>query len=284
MNEQRASRLIGFFCDTPMLGSGFFSMLEMGMLTACRKDRYELLTKSFDTHAMDIPDQVRSLLERSPLLGVVLTQPMCDMQDMLDILSAAGLPVVRIAPHHEALTTFDISIDNFRAAYDMTTYLIGLGHRRIAFVNGPPGHGDARERFAGYRKAMGDAGLPLIEELCVPGTFEFVSGIAAGERLFAMEPRPSAIFACNDEMAIGILAAAHQLHVRIPQDFSLAGFDDAPIARMVRPELTTCRQKMELMGYQAAQFLINPPGAPEARKLLQPHELVIRQSTARPSF
>lgn len=276
----RTSHLVGFFSDTPLVGSGFFGMLQMGLLAACRKSQCELLIKTFDVHAGDIFEQVQALLQRSPLLGVVLTQPLCDMPELLSVLSAAGLPVARIAPHYDAPGTFDLSIDNRRGAYDMTAKLIGLGHRRIAFIQGPADHGDAEERFAGYRKAMADAGLPVVEELCVRGSFEFVSGVAAGEKLLAVEPPPSAIFACNDEMAIGVLAAAHRLGKRIPEELSLAGFDDAPLARMVRPELTTCRQKMELMGYLAADFLIAGPDAPQTRELVQEYELVMRQSTA----
>ncbi|MGC9953584.1 MAG: substrate-binding domain-containing protein [Rhizomicrobium sp.] len=278
---QDASHLVGFFCDTPMVGSGYFGMLQMGIMARCRKAQCEFLIKAFDLQDADIPKQVQSLVARAPLLGVILTEPMCDMQALLKVLLAAGTPVVRIAPPTQDGATFDIYLDNHQGAYDMTTYLIGLGHKRIAFIKGPPDHGDANERFAGYRKAMEDAGLPVIEELCVQGNFEYSSGIIAGEELLSVKPLPSAIFACNDEMAVAVLATAHRLGLRIPEDFSLAGFDDAPLSRTVWPELTTCRQKMELMGYLAADFLINPPAAPEARKRPQQHELVIRQSTAR---
>lgn len=276
-----ASHLVGFFCDTPMVGSGYFGMLQMGVLARCRKAHCELLIKAFDLHDADIPEQVRSLIARTPLLGVILTEPMCDIHELVKVLFGAGVAVVRIAPHSQEGITFDICHDNHQAAYDMTNYLIGLGHKRIAFVKGPTDHGDANVRFAGFRKAMADAGLPVLEELCAQGTFEYNSGLMAGEELLSVKPLPSAIFACNDEMAAGVLAAAHRLGLRIPEDFSLAGFDDAPLARTVWPELTTCRQKMELMGYLAADFLINPPAAPEARKRPQQHELVIRQSTAR---
>ena len=278
---QDASRLVGFFCDTPMVGSGYFGMLQMGLMARCRKAQCELLIKAFDLQDPDIPGQVRKLIARSPLLGVVLTEPMCDMQKLVKVLLAASVPVVRIAPHTQDGATFDICLDNHRAAYDMTTYLIGLGHKRIAFIKGPLDHGDANVRFAGFREAMEEAGLPVIEELCAQGTFEYDSGLIAGEQLLSLKPLPSAIFACNDEMAAAVLATAHRLGLRIPEDFSLAGFDDSPLARTVWPELTTCRQKMELMGYLAADFLINPPAAPEARKRPQQHELVIRQSTAR---
>ena len=275
------SHTVGFFCDTPMVGSGYFGMLQIGLLAGCRKGHCELLVRAFDIEETDIPEQVRALIARSPLRGVVLPEPMCDRQDLLKVLLGAGLPVVRIAPHSDAGTTFDICIDNHQAAYDMTTYLIGLGHKRIAFIKGPLDHGDANVRFAGFRKAMDDAGLPIDDKLCVQGTFDFSAGVIAAEQLLAIKPLPTAILACNDEVAVAVLATAHRLGLRIPEDFSLAGFDDAPIARSVWPALTTCRQKMELMGYLAADFLINPPAAPEARKRPQQHELVIRQSTAR---
>lgn len=282
VSDERASHLIGFLCDTPLLGSGFFGMLQMGLLAACRKDGCELLIKAFDNHAPDVPEQLKSLLERSPLLGVILTQPICNSHEILDVLSAAGVPAVRVAPHSEAkASTIDISIDNFRAAYDTTAHLIGLGHRRIAIVNGPPDHGDAKQRFAGFCRAMKDAGLAVDEALCFRGTFEFDSGVAAGEQMLAMRSRPTAVFAFNDEMAFGVLIAAQGMNLRVPDDLSLAGFDDSPLARMMRPNLTTCRQKMELMGFQAANFLIHPPPAPEACKVVLEHELIVRQSTAR---
>jgi len=276
-----ASHLVAFFCDTPMVGSGYFGMLQMGLMASCRKSQCELLIKAFDFKDSDIPEQVMALIARSPVLGVVLTEPLCDMHDLVKVLLDANVPVVRIAPHSTDGATFDICHDNQQAAYDMTNYLIGLGHKRIAFIKGPPDHGDASVRFAGFRKAMADAGLPVSEEMCAQGTFDYNSGLIAGEELLSLRPPPSAIFACNDEMAAAVLATANRMGLKIPDDFSLAGFDDAPLSRTVWPQLTTVRQKMELMGYLAADFLINPPAAPEARKRPQQHELVIRQSTAR---
>jgi len=281
MASRDASHLVGFFCDIPMVGSGYFGMLQMGIMTRCRKARCELVIKAFDLKDPDIPEQVHTLLERTPMLGVILTEPMCDMLDVKGLLAREGVPVVRIAPHTEDGDTYDICHDNLQAAVDMTNYLIGLGHKRIGFVKGPADHGDANARFAGFRKAMEDAGLPVLEELCADGNFEYSSGLIAGEKLLAVVPPPTAIFACNDEMAVAVLATAQRMGIKIPEELSLAGFDDAPLARTVWPELTTCRQKMELMGYLAADFLINPPTSREAHSRPQQHELVIRQSTAR---
>ncbi len=277
------SCLIGFFCDTPMVGSGYLAMLQIGLLAGCRKWQCALLIKSFDFQDNDIPDQVKTLIERTPLRGVVLPEPMCDMQEVLSVLFAAKLPVVRIAPHSDVGPSFDICIDNRQAAYEMTKYLIGLGHRRVAFIRGPGDHGDANVRYTGFRDAMQDAGLSLPDDLCVQSsTFDFSAGQAAAECLLSVDPLPSAIFCCNDEIAAAVLALAHSKGLRIPEDLSLAGFDDAPLARSVWPNLTTCRQKMELTGYQAVDLLINPPFSTEARKRPQQHELVIRNSTAPP--
>lgn len=275
------AHLIGFFCDTPMIGSGYLAMLQIGLAAGCRKWDSALLIKSFDFQDKDIPEQIRTLITRTPIDGIVLPEPMCDMDGVLSVLFEADIPVVRITPHSPSSRTLDICIDNCQAAYDLTTYLIGLGHKRIAFIRGPSDHRDANVRFEGFRKAMEEAELPVIDELCPEGSFEYDSGLATGENLLSLGEPPSAIFACNDEIAAAVLATAQSKGLKIPEDLSLTGFDDAPIARQVWPPLTTCRQKMELTGYLAVDFLIDPPASAEARRRPQQHELVIRKSTAR---
>jgi len=276
-----ASHLIGFFCDTPMIGSGYFGMLQIGLIAGCRKWDCSLLVEAFDVTETGTLEQIGRLLARSPLRGVVIPEPMCDRQDVLDLLFAAKLPVVRIAPHREAGKTYDICIDHRQAAFDVTEYLIQLGHKRIAFVKGPTNHGDANVRFDGFCAAMAEAGLPVLDELCVPSaTFDYSSGLPAAEQLLAVSPLPTAVFACNDELAAAFLATANGKGLKIPDDISLAGFDDAPLARIVRPQLTTCRQMMELTGYTAVDFIMNPPSLSEGFRRRQQHELVIRASTA----
>jgi LacI family transcriptional regulator len=281
--EDQGSYLIGFFCDTPMIGSGYFAMLQVGLIAACRRWKCSLMVEAFDFSEADPSDQISRLLSRWPLRGVVIPEPMCDRQDVLELLTAAGLPIVRIAPHRDTSRTFDICIDHRQAAFDVTRYLIGLGHTRIGFIKGPTDHGDANVRFDGFCSAMVQSGLPVVPELCVPSlSFDYSSGIPAAQQLLSITPRPTAVFACNDELAAAFLATATGLGLKIPDDISLAGFDDAPLARIVRPQLTTCRQKMELTGYNAIDFIMNPPTSPEAFRRSQPHELVIRESTAPP--
>jgi LacI family transcriptional regulator len=275
------SNLIGFLCDTPMVGSGYFGMLQIGLMAGCHKWEMALVVKSFDLTDPALGGRVKALIEGTPLRGIILPEPICEITPVVEAAVATGLPVVRIAPHTDLGTTLDICLDNRAAAYDMTHYLIELGHQRIAFVKGPPDHCDAIARLEGFRAAMADAGLAVDENLLPTGGFDFAQGLGAAERLLAMRPLPTAIFAANDEVAAATLSTAHRLGLDVPSDLSLAGFDDSPVARSVWPQITTCRQKMELTGYMAVDFVIDPPTSAEARKRPMQHELVIRQSTAR---
>jgi LacI family transcriptional regulator, galactose operon repressor len=279
----KPSHLIGIFCDHPMIGSAYFGMLQVGLMAGCRIWDCALLTKSFDISDTDIPDRVKQLHKRSPLRGVVLPEPMCAMSDLVDALSVIRLPTVRITPPCEVRKAYDICVDNRRGAHDVTDYLIGLGHKRIAFIKGPPDHSDANERFEAFRQAMAEAGLPVLDELCVQAvTFNYHSGLTAAEQLLSAAPMPTAVFACNDELAAAMLAVASGKGLAVPGDLSVVGFDDAPVARSVRPQLTTCRQDMELIGYLAVEFIMNPAASPEISTCYQPHELVIRDSAAPP--
>jgi LacI family transcriptional regulator len=280
MAGSTTSNLIGFLCDTPMVGSGYFGMLQIGMMAGCAKWETALVVKSFDLSDPALGGRIRALLDHTPLKGVILPEPICEIVPVIEAAVATGLPVVRIAPHTDIGTTLDICLDNRAAAYDMTHYLIGLGHERIAFIKGPPDHADAISRLEGFRAAMADGGLAVDENLLLTGGFDYSQGLTAAERLLAQRPLPTAVFAGNDEVAAAILSTAHRLGLEIPEDFSLAGFDDSPLARSVWPQITTCRQKMELTGYMAVDFVIDPPTSAEARKRPMQHELVIRQSTA----
>ncbi len=277
--------LIGMFCDHGMIGSAYLGMLQVGLMAGCRIWDCVLLTKSFDISKADIPAQVRQLHERSPLRGVILPEPMSAMYELVDTLSAIQLPTVRITPPCDARGAYDICIDNRSAAHDLTDYLIGLGHKRIAFIKGPPDHRDANERFDVFRQAMEEAKLPVLDELCVQAaTFDYNSGLAAAEQLLSVAPMPTAVFACNDELAAAMIAVASDRGLAVPGDLSVVGFDDAPAARFVRPQLTTCRQDMELIGYLAVEFIMNPSASPELSTRHQPHELVIRGSAAPPKI
>ncbi|MDE2183983.1 MAG: LacI family DNA-binding transcriptional regulator [Alphaproteobacteria bacterium] len=273
------SYLIALLCDIPATGSGYVSALQIGMLPICRSKGFHLMVESFDVHSHEFSEQVRSLVAESRLHGVILTPPLCDMPELIHTLENSRTAFVRIAPERPTKGAIDIHIDDVQAAHEMTSYLIRLGHRRIAFIKGPTDHADANARFNGYRAALAQAGLPFIEELCVQGAFSYQSGLKAGEHLLSLRKRPTAIFAGNDDMAAAVLAIAQRFNVDIPRQLSVAGFDDSPVCQVVWPGLTTCRQPIEEMAQRAISLLIT--GDDLVNKKLS-HELVVRESTAPP--
>ena len=275
------SFLIGLLYDNP--SAGYVAALQLGVLARCREEGYHLIVESLDAQSPNLAREVYSLVTESGLYGVILTPPLCDAPAVIEALGRAHTPFVRIAPDKPLAGAADVSIDDHKAAYDMTAYLIGLGHKRIGFIKGHPDHGAAHARYEGYCAALAQAGLPLIEELCVQGFFSYQSGMEAGERLLSLKKRPTAIFASNDDMAAAVLAASQRFNLKIPSQLSVAGFDDSLVAQVVWPRLTTCRQPIKEMAAEAMSILIQGPrdDAPIERRL--DHELVIRESTAPPA-
>jgi LacI family transcriptional regulator len=189
---------------------------------------------------------------------------------------------VRLAPVDAAGEAGHVSMDDEAAAAEMTDYLISLGHRRIGFIAGPDDHPQARLREAGYRAALARSGLEPEAALMAQGSFHFDSGLRAAEALLAHSNPPTAIFASNDDMAAAVLAVAYRKGLRIPQDLSVAGFDDTPLASVVVPSLTTIYQPIREMAAQAAGMLFGKADTDPPASSVLPHRLVARQSTAAP--
>jgi LacI family transcriptional regulator len=161
----------------------------------------------------------------------------------------------------------------------MTAHLINLGHRRIGFIKGDPHHPGSDDRLFGYRRALDRAGIAFEPQLVMPGTFDFESGMTAGAALLDLRHPPTAIFAANDDMAAGVLAEAHRRGLALPDQLSVAGFDDTTLARTVWPALTTIHQPMAELARTATEILIN--GGDIAHRRL-PHTLIERASVAPP--
>jgi LacI family transcriptional regulator len=171
-----------------------------------------------------------------------------------------------------------VFIDNRGAARVMTAHLLALGHRRIGLVTGHPDYATSVQRTEGYRDALAAAGIASDPDLEVRGDYDFASGARAGAALLALARPPSAIFACSDDMAAGVLAAAHGLGLSLPRDCSVAGFGDDALAMYVWPPLTTIRHPTRSLAWNAADLLLTATEQPEYREC--PFELIVRASTA----
>ena len=170
----------------------------------------------------------------------------------------------------------------------MTRHLIALGHQRIGFIVGHPNQSASARRLDGYRAAIAEKGADASDELIVQGMFTYRSGLDAAEQLLALQERPTAIFASNDDMAAATVAVAHRLALDVPGDLTVTGFDDTALATTIWPELTTVRQPIAEMAREAVQALVRrvramreeAPSEPEQTRMN--FELVRRQSDAAP--
>ncbi|HEY0697718.1 MAG TPA: LacI family DNA-binding transcriptional regulator [Micromonospora sp.] len=224
------------------------------------------------------------------------------LDDATDHLMRVGVEgIVMIAGHDEALEVVrkqrsgvpfvvvegdlskgsrTVGVDQVLGARMATEHLVGLGHREIVHVSGPLDWAEARARVEGWRLAMSDAGLRPAEP--VPGDWSAESGYAAGLRICDL-PGTTAVFAANDQMAIGVLRALHECGRRVPEEISVIGFDDVPEAAYLIPPLTTIQQDFEAIGRRAIEVITQVINGEQLRPspLVTP-TLVVRQSTAPP--
>jgi LacI family transcriptional regulator len=178
-------------------------------------------------------------------------------------------------------------ISNDREATgEVAKYLESLGHRTVAVITGPTPYRSAHERLDGFRSVLQQRGITIPPEYIVEGAYTFDSGVMCAEALLARKPRPTAIFACNDEMAAGVYRAAYRLGLKIPEDLSVVGYDDSPLASRLWPSLTTVRLPIRDMGRLAAAKLL--PSVPRdaadkaGMSFVVPH-LIVRDSSRPPA-
>ncbi|HWE45021.1 MAG TPA: LacI family DNA-binding transcriptional regulator [Caulobacteraceae bacterium] len=276
------SYLIGLYYDNPSLG--YVGQIEQGAMAACRRAGYHLIVEELLETGSALRDSIVALNARVRPDGVILTPPLCDRPELLEVLEAVKAPYVRIAPSWDLDRSPYVYMDDRKAAYEMTAYLQGLGHRDIAFIGGPPDHVAAASRTEGFAEAMAVAGLEVRAGRIQPGEFSFRSGWDAAERLLKVaRDRPTAIFAGNDDMALGVMAVANRLHIEIPADLTLVGFDDSPSAQVIWPRLTTVRQPAAEMASMAADILIERgSGESGSRGRRLDFELIVRDSSGPP--
>lgn len=261
----------------PDLHGEFFSELIRGMDSAARARHLHMLVSSSHGSASEVGEVLRAL--RGRVDGVLIMSPHADASMLADNLPTA-LPIVLMNTRVSGEEYPSLSIDNYGGAYAMTEHLIRGDHRRIAFIAGPARNFDADERQRGYRAALKKLRSKQTPTI-LPGDFSEESGYRAGLGVRDLEPRPDAIFAANDMMAIGCLFALKELGLAVPEDIALAGFDDIPIARFVSPPLTTVRVRIAEMGRQALEQLAvaieaRTPAQHSAQEL--GCDLVVRQS------
>jgi LacI family transcriptional regulator len=265
----------------PDLYGEFFSEVIRGIDLAARRSGFHVLISGFHSDRAEIEAVLRAL--RGRVDGLIVLSPDVDAQGLRRNLPET-LPVVLLNTRVQGRegAAFDaINVDNYGGAFAMVRHLAALGHRRIALICGPAENADARERLRGYRDALRAEGIAPSPALEIPGDFSEESGYRAGQRLLTLEPRPEAVFAANDSMAIGCLFALREAGVEVPGGIALAGFDDIPIARYVTPALSSVRVPIAELGERAMGRLLHAvehKNEHERRQETVPTTLVVRGS------
>lgn len=272
------SFMIGLLYDN--LSPSYIMEVQAGVLEACEARHYSMMVQPLVSTAPDFVERVEDILSRHQPDGLILTPPITDHPQLLDCLRKHGLPFASIAPRHPE-NCIGVMLHEREAAAAMVEHLVSLGHRRIAHILGDPEHGAGIWRLAGYRDGLKRAGLEEDPAYMVQGRFSFESGVAAMRQLLALKHRPTAVFAADDDMAIGAIWAAAEAGVSVPRDISICGFDDTMIATQVWPPLTTIHQPVREMGRRATQeLLLRVLDKGEARMVEVDYEMRIRASTA----
>ena len=274
------SHLIGLVFEKP--SAGYIVELQTGVLDALEAGEYRLIIVPVTSVRDHAPDIV-GLLRAAALDGVVLAPPAADDPLILDQLTESDIRFARIAPTKQLDRGSSAMIDDTAGAYAIAAHVLAAGHRDIGIVKGDPSHAATEARLTGYRQAFRDAGCPIRTDRIEIGMFTFDGGVAAGHRLLDQVDRPTAILAQNDEMAVGVMAAARTLGLPLPDQVSIVGFDDAEVSRIVWPRLTTVRQPVFDMAVSATRMLVaDLRGEDSPRRSDHRNELLIRESVAPP--
>ena len=243
---------IGLLYSNP--SAAYLSEFLVGSLDCATRANVQLVVEKCDAggHA----DAAARRLLAGGVEGIVLPPPLCDSQGLLEVLREMNGLAVTVASGDPSPDFSAVSIDDHRAAFEMTQHIAALGHQRIGFIIGNPNQTASARRLAGYRDAIAAVGMPDDESLIVQGLFTYRSGLDVAEQLLAIPDPPSAIFASNDDMAAAAIAVAHRLHLDVPKDLTIVGFDDTPLATTIWPALTTVRQPVAAMARKAVELLL----------------------------
>ena len=258
--------------------------MQRGILDALDGTDYQLVLQPIDRSSEADRDKIRRFVETNRPTGFIMPPSVSEDDALAEMLDAAGCHYVRIASFEVDTLEKTVRTHDAEGAANAARHLGSLGHTRIAHIHGPASFRSAHERLAGFRRGLGEFGLVLLDELTVEAGYTFDSGLSAATRLLNMDDRPTAIFAGNDEMAIGAYTAARNAGLDLPDDLSIVGFDDTPMAARMWPPMTSVLLPIREMGKEAANTLLHAVtgGQPRPRREFTP-TINVRRSTAPPS-
>ncbi len=261
----------------------FFTTIARGVEDTASDAGYTVLFCNTDESITEENKYLHMLLEQR--VGGIILVPALSTPESVAFIQEHGTPVVVLDRHIPGIQADIVRCDSQKGAYELASLLLSLGHRRIAVLSGPKGTSTATDRAAGVRKALKEAGVVPDPGLEYFGLFTQQSGHEMVCRAMSKTPRPTAIFAANNFIAIGALKALQELHIRVPEDVALVGFDDLPPALIVSPFLTVAAQPAYEMARKATEILLarlSDPESDQYQEIILSPEIVVRQSSGQP--
>jgi len=264
------------------IANPYFAALVKGVGKAAKEHNYSIILQDTDEDYEKEREAVQTMLAEQ-VDGLLITPVQTGKETIIE-LQESGLPFVLLGRHFDDLETDYVATDDIRGGFLATEHLIRQGHERIALLGGPLHISSAKERFQGYKEALERYGLELDERLIETGAITMRDGYATAKSLLSCEPRPTAIFAYSDFVALGIVKAIREAGLKIPDDIAIVGYDDIEFSSCLEVPLTTVRIPKEEIGRQAVEILLEkmakPDGAGQFRGVKLEVELVVRESTA----
>ncbi len=256
---------------------------QKGVLSAIKDTELALAVRPVDRTSPALLDDIETFLSKQRPLGVLILPPISERDEVVDLCKRLDIAYMRIGSTVLDKQTRCVASNDREIVREIVAAIIGQGHKKIGFVRGPDGFRSPLEREGGFLDALDDAGLKPNPALIAKGNYRFQSGLEAGLELLQRADRPTAIFASNDEMASGVLHAAHGLGIAVPEELAVVGFDDTATASHVWPPLTTIHWPIEEMGRLAAMklvpdFLGDSASKIELEQVIVPSHIVERAS------
>jgi DNA-binding LacI/PurR family transcriptional regulator len=272
----RTTRMIGVV--VPDIENPFFTSVICGIEEALQAANYSLLLGNYNENPKR-EYELLGTLRAEGAAGIIFTPSNAPTADYHELIQA-NIPMVAISRRPEGFEVDLVRVANRVGARKATDHLIGLGHRKIAFINGPISISTATEREEGYKDAFEAAGLNIEKDLIVHGNFRYESGYEAMRSLLDLPDRPTAVFTANNLMTLGALQAIHERGLTIPRQIAVVGFDDLAWATSLEPPLTAVAQPARDVGVTAARLLLERLAEPErpVRRIILETRLIVRAS------
>jgi LacI family transcriptional regulator len=264
----------------PDISNPYYPELSLGVEATASEHGYAVIFCNTSRRPEKVEYYLDVLLQKRAD-GIIIAGGGTDLSQISQGTLRSDTKIALVGKHH--LPFPSVQVDNFGAALEITSHLLNLGHRHIAFISGPPNLTSVQDRLAGYKASLEERGISEDNRLICEGDFGAESGYSATLSLLRGEPTPTAIFAANDRMAISAMAAAADVGLRVPNDLTVVGFDDIITASLVRPSLTTVALPAYEIGASAMRLMLRLLEGEECPKTIWlPTQLVIRQSSGPP--